>query len=226
MIYKDAEIYLIHCTHPDFNYVRYIGLDTKKDSMYLGSSIVLKWMIKRIGREYFSKTIIDTVTGSMEQCCAVEQSHILEHDAIANSAYLNLNGKKQEPSASEYLTLDYQIVGVNNSLTSLIDLMVYKITREFRIQPDMVTFAIKVYTMVAYGLASHEQHNYEYSTSKYYGLRCEDRVAKVLHMAACDIIHLFDGSFRPTQTTTDDIDELFLDKHDFTAYLKEDIYEY
>ena len=222
MIYKDAEIYLTYCTHPDFSYVRYVGLDTKKDPMYLGSSVVLKWIIKRIGREHFSKATIDTVTGSMEQCCAVEQRYILEHDAISNPDYLNLNGKRQEPSASEYLTLDYQIAVVNKSLTSLIDLMVYKITREFRIQPDMVTFAIKVYTMVAYGITSHEQMNYEYSTLRHYGLRCEEKVSQVLqYMATCDIIHLFDGSFRPTEITTDDIAELFLCKNDFTAYLQE-----
>ena len=119
MIYKNAEIYMTTCNHPDYRFLKYIGLDTKKDKDYMGSSVVLKWFFNLIGRSYFQKEILDTVTGTMSDCCDVEQSYIVDHNALKDPNYLNMNGKRPDSNSTREITLDHSVNAISSGSREL-----------------------------------------------------------------------------------------------------------
>lgn len=182
MKYNDAEIYLTSCTHPEYSFLRYIGLDTKKDKNYLGSSIVLKWFINKLGRSYFSKEVLDTVSGSMAECCELEQKYILEHDAVRNQDYLNMNGGKQGISCKDVvMSFDFSVV----PSTSVSKDFIKKVMMDVRDNIYFHTFArgqlaSQIICILLYGFIKYEQVDFEYSTYSSYGGCSSDAVEEVV----------------------------------------------
>lgn len=171
MIYENAEIYLTKCTHPDFKELRYLGLDTKKDPNYLGSSVALKWWINYLGRRYFKKTILERVTGTMSECCEVEQKYILEHDAISDRNYLNMNGERKRPSITEKPIDLYFVVKPKTSTSQ--DFVSNHLERLSRVVNKFTLIkrhmAKDILSMVIYGHLKYGQEYFEYNKYSNYG---------------------------------------------------------
>jgi hypothetical protein len=186
--FSKAQIYLTTCTHPDFEYVKYIGLDTKCDDNYLGSSAVLKWLIKRVGRSYFKKEILKTVSGSMSELCNVEQSYILSHDAVRDPDYLNLNGGRQVLSVEEMLIdLQWSILPTHKLSKQLIGDVSKSVCK--RLKPFTYTKSLllsRILCMSLYGLLKYNQASFEYSQYCNYGSSKPEHVQEVLSVLAAE----------------------------------------
>ena len=182
MQYKDAEIYLTSCTHPDYSFIRYLGLDTKKDKNYLGSSVVLKWFISLIGRSYFKKQILETVSGSMRDCCELEQKYILQHDAVRDPNYLNMNGGKQRLSSGEsVISLDFSV----NPTTDASKGFIREVLLEVRNNIHFYTFArgqlsSQIISALLYSFFKYGQEGFEYSKYSNYGGCTPEAVEEVV----------------------------------------------
>ena len=174
--YKEAEVYLTYCTHPDYTNLKYVGLDTKCDPNYLGSGVVLKWWIQYLGRQHFSKKILEYVSGTMVEMCAVEQKHILQHDAVRNHNYLNMNGGQQSLSIEKYtISMDFSIVPTSQISQGFIGSILKGFTAEGSpLSQDKKNLASRVLSVALYGYLKYGQEQFEYSKySNYCGCDSE-----------------------------------------------------
>lgn len=170
--FKDAEIYITTCNHPDFEDIKYLGLDTKKDPKYLGSSVVLKWFIKYLGREYFEKEVISKVTGGMHACCMEEQRLIEKHDALNDPSYLNMSGKRNFKSPEDR-NIDMSIVvSPTHGPSTEFSKEVQDIVK--RDSSTMINFSRahlldNIVCMVCYGYLAYGQSEFFYDRYAHYG---------------------------------------------------------
>lgn len=163
--YEEAEVYLTSCTHQDYSHLRYLGLDTKCDPQYIGSSVVLKWWVQYLGRQYFRKDILEYVSGSMSEMCAVEQKYILKYDAVRNPNFLNMNGGQQNLSVEDYVvSMDFNIVPTSQVSQGYVN----RILRSFTdvgvpLSQDKKNVASRVLCVALYGYLKYGQEQFEYS---------------------------------------------------------------
>ena len=77
-ILNRAQIYKVEFKIQDKNYI-YIGLDTKCDPQYFGSSLIIYHYQRVFGNEIFKKTILEDLTNiSHNDLCSIEQRYIKE----------------------------------------------------------------------------------------------------------------------------------------------------
>ena len=207
-IYEDAEIYLTSCTHPDYKQIRYLGLDTKKDPNYLGSSVVLKWWIQLLGRRFFKKVILTKVTGTMSHLCSVEQRYILEHDAVKNPFYFNMNGGKARDSIETHpLDLEYSFSPTTDATHSFLNSICQKLgAKGINMSKNSRDFISRVVSLGVYGFLQYEQSEFRYSAYSNYGGLQSAYVNTILStMVAIEIIDLKGGYIELTQNFIDSI---------------------
>lgn len=196
MIYKDAEIYLTECIHPDFNHLKYLGLDTKKDPNYLGSSVTLKWWINYLGRRYFTKTVLETITGTMRECCELEQKYILEHNAVKSPNYFNMNGEKLRSSVEDMpISLDY-LVKTNSEISAD---YIRECLGEIRGKVRPYTFARRmlaknILCILLYGSLKYNQEEFEYNRHSHYGTCRPEDLEEILSALAAEEYLDFDSN--------------------------------
>ncbi len=184
--YNKAEIYLTICTHPDFDYLRYVGLDTKCDPNYMGSSVTLKWFINKVGRSYFKKEILEVCSGTMRELCRVEQKHIFSHDAVKDPNYLNMNGiinkSLQEDAVinMEYILRPSQPLSQN--FVAHIVSMLKGSMKFFDYRKQQL--ARRIVSMVCYGYLKYDQTTFEYSKYSHYGSCSEKDLQDILQAMA------------------------------------------
>lgn len=170
--FENAEIYLTVCTHPDFKDLKYIGLDTKKDPKYLGSSVVLKWFIKYLGRKHFRKTVLSKVTGGMEACCLEEQRLIEKHNAVNDPSYLNMSGKRYFKS-SEDRNIDMNIiVRPTHQESSKFSKSIQDRVKEYSslmMNFSRATLIDNIVCMLCYGFICYGQSEFFFDKYKHYG---------------------------------------------------------
>lgn len=158
------------CTHPNYSYLRYIGLDTKKSKDYLGSSLVLKWFISLLGRSSFEKVILDTVSGDMRTCCELEQQYILTYDAVRDPNFLNMNGGRQVRfKEHEELDMDYRVRPVATISQGYIN------EKVLEVRDGIVYFsflrgqlASQILSLLIYANLKYQQEDFEYSQYRNY----------------------------------------------------------
>lgn len=171
--YDKAQIYITRCVHPSFNHLAYIGLDTKCDPNYLGSSVTLKWWINYLGREHFSKEILETVSGNMVEVCKREQFYIDSHNAVVNPNYFNMNGSKTYDVEDFAVGLDFWVKPETESakrFLSQLSAQTHKLTAaSLRALKNAVS-------VMVYGALKYEQTEFEYVEGKIYPYcsHCED----------------------------------------------------
>lgn len=163
--YEEAEIYLTTCTHPDYTHLKYVGLDTKCDPHYIGSSVVLKWWVNYLGRQNFKKEILEHVSGTMVEMCSVEQGYILKYDAVRNPNFLNMNGGKQGLSVVDYsLSMDFNITATSKVSQEFVGGILRGILDSgVSLSQDKKNLAARVLSMALYGYLKYEQERFEYS---------------------------------------------------------------
>lgn len=208
MVYKDAEIYLTECIHPEYTHLRYLGLDTKKDPNYLGSSITLKWWINYLGRRYFRKTVLELVTGTMSNCCEVEQRYILEHDAVKSPNYFNMNGEKRRSSIEDMpVSLDYVINPESTVAIDYVDKCLQDIKMGFKLLTAAKRLLAKnILCMLLYGNLKYGQEDFEYNCYGYYGTcRPEDTQEILSALAAGGFLDFDSISIYIRESLVDDI---------------------
>ena len=198
--YDKAEIYITRCNHPDYSFIKYVGLDTKHDANYIGSSVVLKWLVSLIGRKWFYKEILEVSSGTMIQLCRLEQQHILQHNAVKDPEYLNLNGGRvSSDDGVGGVSLEYLANGVGRAGT-FISILTGEVTRKmnqctFR-KSQLVSIILGI---GVYGHLRYEQEVFEYNTYAQYGTGSLDAVNEVLdHLTMLGYIDKFSGSFTIT----------------------------
>ncbi len=196
MIYKNAEIYLTECTHPDFNHLKYLGLDTKKDPNYLGSSVTLKWWINYLGRRYFTKTVLETITGTMRECCELEQRYILEHNAVRSPNYFNMNGEKSRSSVGDMpISLDYLVETNSNVSSDYISKCLGNLKGS--VKPYTSTkrmLAKNILCMLLYGSLKYDQKEFEYNRHSNYGTCRPEDLEEILSALAAKEYLDFDSN--------------------------------
>ncbi len=184
--YDKAEIYFTTCTHPDFSYLKYIGLDTKCDPNYFGSSVTLKWFINKIGRIYFKKEILQICSGTMREVCRVEQSHIVKHDAVKDPNYLNMSGGiKKDYTEQCVINLDYSIQPTEPSAQDFINGIVKDIGSSIKFYNiGKKQLVRRILSMVTYGYLKYEQESFDYNRFQYYGSCKEEDLQTILAVMA------------------------------------------
>jgi hypothetical protein len=177
--YEIGEIYLTTCTHPDYTHLKYVGLDTKCDPQYIGSSVVLKWWVKLLGRQYFDKRVLCKVSGSMSEMCAVEQGYILKYDAVRNPNFLNMNGGQQGLSVEDYVvSMDFNIVPTSQVSQGFVNRILRGFTENgVPLSQGKKNVASRVLCVALYGYLKYGQEQFEYSKySNYCG--CDSSVVE------------------------------------------------
>ncbi|SVC59632.1 uncharacterized protein METZ01_LOCUS312486 [marine metagenome] len=110
-IIEQAQIYKVEFTVGSRNYI-YIGLDTKCDPNYFGSSLVIYHYQKVFGNSLFQKEILEELSNiSYTELCAVEQKYIRESKAYAqkNNYYsINYTGSNRRESGPK---IDIPVLG-------------------------------------------------------------------------------------------------------------------
>jgi len=106
-----AQIYQVEFSVGDINYI-YIGLDTKCDPEYFGSSLVIYHYQKVFGKSLFKKTILEDLTDiSMTDLCSIEQRYIKEskkHAKSSNQHSINYTGQNRGDSGPK---IDVSVLG-------------------------------------------------------------------------------------------------------------------
>ena len=100
-IIEQAEIYKVQFTVGSRNYI-YIGLDTKCDPNYFGSSLVIYHYERVFGNSLFQKEILEELSNiSYTDLCAIEQKHIREFKEYCktnNCHSINYTGENRRES--------------------------------------------------------------------------------------------------------------------------------
>ena len=100
-ILNKAQIYKVEFKIHDKNYI-YIGLDTKCDPNYFGSSLIIYHYQRVFGDDIFKKTILEDLTNiSHNDLCAIEQNYIREtknNSKINNQLSINYTGQNRRDS--------------------------------------------------------------------------------------------------------------------------------
>ena len=110
-IIERAEIYKVEFTVGDRDYI-YIGLDTKCDPNYFGSSLVIYHYERVFGDSLFQKEILEELSDiPYRELCSVEQKHIRESKEFAkkNNYYsINYTGSNRRESGPK---IDVPVLG-------------------------------------------------------------------------------------------------------------------
>ena len=169
--YNNAQIYITRCNHPEYSDLKYIGLDTKKDPDYLGSSVVLKWWINFIGRSYFYKDVLDKVTGDMNECCKVEQRYMIEHNAVKDSNYLNMNGGTPHMGKDDsQLDMEYLVLSESREMGQLLSGIKHKVMYEIVfLDQSRIQLINSIINLLTLGYLKYGQEDFEYNKYRNYG---------------------------------------------------------
>ena len=110
-IIEKAQIYKVEFTVGSTNYI-YIGLDTKCDPNYFGSSLVIYHYERVFGDSLFQKEILEELSDiPYRELCSVEQKHIRESKEFAkkNNYYsINYTGSNRRESGPK---IDVPVLG-------------------------------------------------------------------------------------------------------------------
>ena len=197
------------CIHPDYNSFRYIGLDTKCDPHYLGSSTVLKWWIKLLGREYFKKEILHECDGDMSYLCRVEQSYIQEHDAVSSPLYFNMNGRvKSSGIEDNILTLEYTVQPIDEHSQESLGAIVEDLRPILFLSHDKTQLSYRILSLLVYGYLKYGQTQFEYNEYTHYG-SCTDQDTESVINALCtlEVINLLGGKLCITQNLLESLSD-------------------
>ena len=83
---EKAEIYKITFTIENKDYV-YIGLDTKNNPNYFGSSLIIYHYKRIYGKEIFKKEILETLENiTYVNLCEIEQAYIKSNKKLAKKS--------------------------------------------------------------------------------------------------------------------------------------------
>ncbi len=209
--YSKAQIYLTECTHPQYTNLRYIGLDTKCDPNYLGSSVALKWWINYLGRNNFTKTVLEEITGTMTELCSIEQKYILEHDAVRSPFYFNMNGGSRAASIEDMVIDMNYIVRPTSTLSQT---FVDKTISDMRESMGFFShskrqLASRVLCMMLYGYIKYDQCEFEYNSYTHYGTcKPEDFQDILSALSNLNIANSGLGNIIPTEEFLDSLPEL------------------
>tara|TARA_Y100000310_G_scaffold326851_1_gene392326 strand:+ start:2499 stop:3182 length:684 start_codon:yes stop_codon:yes gene_type:complete len=199
-VYTKAQIYKTTCTHPDYQNLGYIGLDTKCDPLYLGSSVVLKWWIQRLGRSHFRKEILEEVSGDMAILCNREQDYIEMYEAVSSPDYFNLNGRSRRTVITDnILTMDYVVIPTSHQSQMLIAEIIEQLSCVVFMTHSKSQTSSRVLSLLAYGHLKYEQGSFEYTQQKHYG-SCTDTAFEGILSGLCELgyIDLVEGTIIPT----------------------------
>ena len=129
-IIEQAQIYKVEFTVGSTNYI-YIGLDTKCDPDYFGSSLVIYHYERVFGDSLFEKEILVELSNiSYTELCAVEQQYIRESKAYAqknNCHSINYTGANRResgpkidiPVLGEQIINEAKLIGLDLRMASL-----------------------------------------------------------------------------------------------------------
>lgn len=214
--YDVAEIYLTTCTHPMYPNLKYVGLDTKCDPYYIGSSVVLKWWVQYLGRQYFKKEVLTHVSGSMEEMCAVEQKYILKYDAIRNSDFLNMNGGQQRLSVEDFvISMEYQVTPTAMAAQSFINGILRGLNSKGVPLPlSKRSLVTRILAVVIYGFLKYDQEQFEYSKyANYCGCDSETVSSIIGLLVSHGWIDAVDGFIEITDKLIEELPEDILHTH-------------
>ena len=129
-IIEKAQIYKVEFTVGSTNYI-YIGLDTKCDPNYFGSSLVIYHYERVFGDSLFQKEILEELSNiPMRNLCSIEQRYIRESKEFAqNNNYHSINytgsnrresGPKIDiPVLGEQIINEAKLIGLDLRMASL-----------------------------------------------------------------------------------------------------------
>jgi len=129
-IIEKAQIYKVEFTVGSTNYI-YIGLDTKCDPNYFGSSLVIYHYERVFGDSLFQKEILEELSNiPMRNLCSVEQKHIRESKEFAkknNYHSINYTGSNRRESGpkidisllGEQIKNEAKLIGLDLRMASL-----------------------------------------------------------------------------------------------------------
>jgi hypothetical protein len=217
--YDKAEIYLTSCIHPEFNYLRYVGLDTKADPHYMGSSVTLKWFMNKIGRSYFKKEILEVCSGTMREICRVEQKYILKHNAVKDANYLNMSGGiKKSLDEDCVITLEYILQPIEPIAQTFVSDLINRMKESIKLfNHGKQQLARRLISMAVYGYLKYEQEEFDYNRYHYYGSCTDEDLQNILSVMAN--LNILDSGFSKIKITQNFIDKipLEIDYTDFTV---------
>lgn len=88
--YKYSFVYITICNHPEKYGMMYIGSHAQNNDDYLGSGSLLRYYIKKFGRQYFKRTIIQSYVGlTLEELHYHENLWIYALDAVNSHLFWN-----------------------------------------------------------------------------------------------------------------------------------------
>ena len=104
-IIRKAQIYKVEFKISEKNYI-YIGLDTKCDPNYFGSSLIIYHYQRIFGDKIFDKSILEELTNiSHNDLCAIEQKYIKEsknNSKKNNQHSINYTGQNRRESGPSF----------------------------------------------------------------------------------------------------------------------------
>ena len=206
--YNKAEIYLTECTHPNFSHLKYLGLDTKCDPNYLGSSVTLKWFINYLGRSYFKKTVLETISGTMSELCAIEQNYIIDHNAVKDPTFFNMNGGTRNSSVEDKLIdMNYTVRPVAPVAQEYIEKCIEKVRPSLRFFSHSRSQLIsRILCMIIYGWTKYDQEQFEYNKYSYYGTCKPEDLQDIL--SALSNVGIADSGMENIKITEQFMDDL------------------
>lgn len=217
--YYQGVIYLTKCTHRRHKNLRYVGLDTKGpqgDPAYLGSSVVLKWWMARLGRQFFEKEILEEVEGTMTELCRIEQGYIEKFDAVNSTDFFNMNGQRQSaPAETHLINLLFDIRPINPVAQEYVSSVKEVLQNRFGgLYQDQLRLVSAVVSMCLYGYLRYEQEEFEYDVyATYYNCQAEE-VQRVLNMlVAIQAVDVKGCMISPTDQLIDQMPEELMDSH-------------
>lgn len=206
--YNKAQIYLTTCTHPEFNYLRYIGLDTKACPDYKGSSVTLKWFMNKIGRSYFRKEVLEVCSGTMKEVCKIEQDYIIKHNAVKDPNYLNMSGGTSKFLSEDCIvSLDYILKPTETIAQDFINNIVNTMKESIKpLNHSKKQLTRRILSMVIYGYLKYDQESFEYNKYQYYGSCTDIDLQDILStMANLNILDSGFSTITITQSFIEDI---------------------
>ncbi|AFK66689.1 hypothetical protein COPG_00093 [Colwellia phage 9A] len=206
--YDKAEIYFTTCIHPEFSYLKYVGLDTKCDPNYMGSSVTLKWFMNKIGRSYFKKQILEVCSGTMREICRVEQKYIVKHKAVKDPNYLNMSGGLSRSLSEDCIvTLEYVLQPTETIAQDFINETVNRMKESIKFfNHSRQQLTRRILSMAIYGYLKYEQESFDYNRYTYYGSCTDEDLQGILSaMANLNILDSGFSTITITQAFIEDI---------------------